>query len=103
MPHYKYLLGDARSERARLRHQARIWDPTALALFDRLKIKRGWRVLEVGPGQGSLHVEPRYANFRPFTPKQPASLRRHWLACAKRRTSLLISPTVLDVVGIKRR
>jgi len=59
MPRYRYLLGDARKERARLRHQASIWDPTALALFDRLKIRRGWRVLEIGPGSGSLHKELR--------------------------------------------
>ena len=59
MPRYRYLLGDARKERARLQQQARIWDPTALALFDRLKVRRGWRVLEIGPGQGSLHRELR--------------------------------------------
>ena len=268
MLRYRYLLGDARKERARLQHQASIWDPKALALFDRLKIRRGWRVLEIGPGQGSLHkalrrrvrgpvdvVEPseafadgirrlsrrdgygegqvwqchlidaplprnhynlifvrwvflflpdpeahlrtlvralgpggllaiedysrwtfrmvpepaewenfleadraffasqggdvnigarlpalyekvgldvvditpttkyghpgsrewtwmttyfmgvmdRYATFRPFTPKQAASLRRHWMKAAGNRTSILISPTVLDVVGRKRR
>jgi len=263
---YRYLLGDSRRESARLRHQARLWDPTARALFDRLTITRGWRVLEIGPGQGSLHRElrrrvrgpvdaverstafadalrrhslrdgfgdgtiwncdvidaplpkrtydlifarwvflflpdvvahlrklaaalkpggrlaiedycrgtlrmvpeppewenflradlaffasqggdanigarlpslyrqaglevvdvtptvkmgrpgspewawmstyfldilPRYAAFRPFTRRQAAALRRHWLGAARRRTSLLISPTVLDVVGRK--
>ena len=63
------------------------------------------------PGSGAwkwlttyfLGVLPRYAVFRPFTPAQASVLRRHWLASAKRRTSLLISPTVLDVVGVKRR
>ena len=59
MASYRYLLGDSRRETARLKHQARLWDPTAHALFDRLKIKRGWRVLEIGPGQGSLHMELR--------------------------------------------
>lgn len=268
MARYRYLLGDARRERARLQHQASIWDPKALALFDRLNVRRGWRVLEIGPGQGSLHkelrrrvrgpvdiVEPsetfasgirrlsrrdgygdgrvwqchlidaalprnhyhfifarwvflflpnplahlrtlvaalkpggllaiedysrwtlrmvpeppewenflkadaaffasaggdvnigarlpelykkagldlveitpttkygrpghaewkwittyflgvmhRYATFRPFTPKQAASLRRHWLRAATEKTSLVISPTVLDVVGRKQR
>jgi SAM-dependent methyltransferase len=56
---YRYLLGDSRREAARLEQQARLWDPTAHALFDRLKVARGWRVLEVGPGQGSLHMEIR--------------------------------------------
>lgn len=59
MPRYRYILGAAKRERARLQHQASIWDPTAIALFDRLKVRRGWRVLEIGPGQGSLHKELR--------------------------------------------
>ena len=56
---YTYLLGDSRTETQRLRAQARLWDPTAYALFDRLKIRRGARVLEIGPGAGSLHRELR--------------------------------------------
>src|SRR5262245_41630322 len=56
---YRYLLGDSATEAARLRRQARLWDPVAHALFDRLRIRRGWKVLEVGPGQGSLHLELR--------------------------------------------
>jgi len=56
---YRYLLGDSRREAARLRAQARLWDPVAHALFDRLAIRRGWKVLEIGPGQGSLHLELR--------------------------------------------
>ena len=56
---YRYLLGDSRREAGRLERQARLWDPTAHALFDRLKVAPGWRVLEVGPGQGSLHMELR--------------------------------------------
>jgi SAM-dependent methyltransferase len=56
---YRYLLGDTRREAIRLQRQARLWDPTAHALFDRLNVRRGWRVLEIGPGQGSLHLELR--------------------------------------------
>jgi SAM-dependent methyltransferase len=56
---YRYLLGDARQEAARLRAQAKLWDPVSQALFDRIGIRRGWKVLEIGPGQGSLHMELR--------------------------------------------
>jgi hypothetical protein len=48
-----------------------------------------------------LGVLARYGKLRPFTSAKAASLRRHWLAAARRKTSLLISPTVLDVVGRK--
>jgi len=83
MARYRYLLGDSRREAARLRHQARIWDPTALALFDRIKIKRGWRMLEIGPGQGSLHMELRRRVRGPVDAVEPSStfaggLRRQW-------------------------
>jgi SAM-dependent methyltransferase len=56
---FRYLLGDAAREAARLRAQARLWDPVSLALFDRIGVRRGWRVLEIGPGQGSLHLALR--------------------------------------------
>ena len=50
-----------------------------------------------------LNVMPQYAKLRPFTPKQAASLRRHWIAAGHKKTSVLISPTVLDIVGRKPR
>jgi SAM-dependent methyltransferase len=56
---YDYLLGDSRTEGARLRRQAALWDPTTNALFDRLRLRPGMRALEIGPGRGSLHVELR--------------------------------------------
>ncbi|HKO55833.1 MAG TPA: class I SAM-dependent methyltransferase [Thermoanaerobaculia bacterium] len=57
-PHH-YLLGDSTREAERLRFQARLWDPVSHALFDRLGIGAGWRVLEIGPGAGSVHMELR--------------------------------------------
>ena len=59
MSRYRYLLGDTSREAARLRAQARLWDPVSLKLFDRIGVRRGWRVLEIGPGQGSLHLALR--------------------------------------------
>ncbi|HEV8396782.1 MAG TPA: methyltransferase domain-containing protein [Vicinamibacterales bacterium] len=69
---YTYLLGDSRTEAARLRAQARLWDPTAHALFDRLKIHRGMRVLEIGPGAGSLHRELRRRVRGPVDSVEPS-------------------------------
>ena len=57
---------------SRLRAQARLWDPTAHALFDRLKIRRGTRVLEIGPGAGSLHRELRRRVRGPVDAVEPS-------------------------------
>ena len=69
---YTYLLGDSRTEAERLRAQARLWDPTAHALFDRLKVRRGARVLEIGPGAGSLHRELRRRVGGPVDAVEPS-------------------------------
>jgi len=76
---YRYLLGDHRREAARLRAQARLWDPHALALFDRIGVRRGWRVLEIGPGQGSLHGELRRRVRGPVDVVEPSSVFRRRL------------------------
>jgi SAM-dependent methyltransferase len=56
---FTYLLGDSQREAERLDRQARLWDPVSEAMFNRIGIKRGWHVLEVGPGHGSLHKSLR--------------------------------------------
>lgn len=56
---FVYLLGDSEKEQNRLSDQAKLWDPVATALMDRAGIKKGDRVLEIGPGAGSLHAELR--------------------------------------------
>ncbi len=50
-----------------------------------------------------LGVMPQLAKLPPFTSAQAASLRRNWLAAGPRTTSLLIAPTLVDVVGRKPR
>jgi SAM-dependent methyltransferase len=80
---YEYLLGDTRTEAARLRAQARLWDPVTLALFDRIRIRRGAKVLEIGPGQGSLHLDLRRRVGGPVDAIEPSAAfcaRLHTLA-----------------------
>jgi hypothetical protein len=48
-----------------------------------------------------MGVMDRYATFAPFSRRQAASLRRQWRRAEQERTSLLISPAVLDLVGRK--
>jgi hypothetical protein len=50
---YEYVLGDSAREARRLEHQAELWDPVARALFDRVAIRPGWRVLEIGSSAGT--------------------------------------------------
>jgi len=82
---YRYLLGDSRREAARLRAQARLWDPTAHALFDRLGVRPDWTILEVGPGQGSLHLELRRRVRGPVdaVERSPAFCTRLKVLCAR--------------------
>ena len=85
---YTYLLGDSPTESARLRAQARLWDPTAFALFDRLRIRTGWRVLEIGPGNGSLHRELRRRVGGPVDIVEPSPVFGDRIAALARRDRL---------------
>jgi SAM-dependent methyltransferase len=46
-----------------------------------------------------MGVMDEMAVFPPFSSDSARRLRRHWMAAARDRTSLLISPAVIDVVG----
>jgi SAM-dependent methyltransferase len=46
-----------------------------------------------------LGVLPRLGQHPPLTPEAATRLARHWRAAARKRTSLLIAPAVIDVVG----
>ena len=85
---YKYLLGDTRTEAARLRAQARLWDPVTLQLFDRIRIRRGSKVLEIGPGQGSLHLELRRRVGGPVDAIEPSAAFRARLRTLAARDGL---------------
>jgi SAM-dependent methyltransferase len=49
-----------------------------------------------------MGVMDQMAAFPPFSPAAASRLRRHWRAAGRQRTSILISPAVIDVVGRKR-
>lgn len=85
---YKYLLGDARREAARLRAQARLWDPVTISLFDRIRVRRGANVLEIGPGQGSIHAELRRRVGRPVDAIEPTATFRARLRALAARDGL---------------
>lgn len=89
---YRYLLGDGVSESARLKAQSRLWDPVTAELLDRVGIKQGWRVLEVGPGQGSVQTMLRARTQSPIDAVEPSPA----FAAAVRRT------LARDAVGFGR-
>ena len=82
---FKYLLGDSKAEVARLRAQAKLWDPVSTALFERLRIRKGQKVLEIGPGSGSLHLELRKRVRGPVDAvERSAPFARHLEAIVRR-------------------
>jgi hypothetical protein len=45
-----YLLAGGSAELERLRLQARVWEPEAEALLDRIGVQAGWRCVDLGCG-----------------------------------------------------
>lgn len=103
---HRYLLGDSARETARLRAQARLWDPVSRALFDRIGIARGARVLEIGPGAGSLHLELRRRVRGPVDAVEPSRVFAGRLRRRCRRDGLgegRIWETTLQEAALPRR
>lgn len=82
---FEYLLGDSKEEAARLRAQAKLWDPVSIQLFERIGIRKGQKVLEIGPGRGSLHLELRKRVKGPVDAvERSAPFARHIESIARR-------------------
>jgi SAM-dependent methyltransferase len=53
----QYPLGTADAELERLRFQHEVWGATTRAFLDRLDVRSGWRVLDLGCGPGFVTLE----------------------------------------------
>ena len=84
-----YLLGVNHTELERLRFQHQVWKQNTDSFFDRLKIKRGWKCLDVGAGPGfvSTDLRQRVGPKGEVTALEPSELYRKQLArvCKRRR------------------
>jgi hypothetical protein len=50
-----------------------------------------------------MGVLDQMAAFPPFSEAAAKRLRRHWMTAGKEKTSVLISPAVVDIVGRRVR
>jgi SAM-dependent methyltransferase len=84
----EYLLGVNHTELERLRFQHTVWQKNTDSFFDRLKIKKGWKCLDVGAGPGfvSLDLRKRVGPKGEITALEPSDLYRARLSkeCRKR-------------------
>ncbi len=55
----EYLLGVNKAELERLKFQHGVWKQNTDSFLDRIKVKRGWKCLDVGAGPGFLTMDLR--------------------------------------------
>ncbi len=83
-----YLLGINQTELERLRFQHGVWKENTDSFLDRLKVKKGWKCLDVGAGPGfvSMDLRKRVGPSGEVTALEPSKFYLDWLAQqAKRR------------------
>lgn len=83
----EYLLGVNQVELERLRFQHHVWGPVTQALFDRLKVARGWKCLDVGAGPGfvSMDLRQRVGESGEVTALEPSPFYLEWLRSEAQR------------------
>ncbi|HTP12904.1 MAG TPA: methyltransferase domain-containing protein [Bacteroidota bacterium] len=82
-----YLLGVNETELERLRFQHGVWKENTDSFLDRLKIKRGWKCLDVGAGPGfvTMELRERVGASGEVTALEPSEFYTDWLANQARR------------------
>ncbi len=83
----EYLLGVNQTELERLRFQHGVWKENTDSFLDRLKIRKGWKCLDVGAGPGfvSMDLRQRVGPTGEVTALEPSALYLEWLARESRR------------------
>ena len=76
-----YVLGVNDYELERLRFQHGVWKEVTDNFFDRLKIQKGWKVLDVGAGPGfvSMDLRQRIGEMGEITALEPSKMYLHYL------------------------
>ncbi len=83
----EYLLGVNQTELERLRFQHGVWKQNTDSFLDGLKIKKGWKCLDVGAGPGfvSMDLRQRVGPTGEVTALEPSELYLEWLARESKR------------------
>ena len=84
---HAYLLGINQTELERLRFQHGVWRENTDSFLDRLKIKKGWKCLDVGAGPGfvSMDLRERVGSPGEVAALEPSEFYLEWLAQQARR------------------
>ncbi len=75
-----YLLGVNQTELERLRFQHSVWGSVTERFFERLKVKRSWKCLDVGAGPGfvAMDLENRIGDQGEITVLEPSMFYLDW-------------------------
>ena len=76
MEEKEYIFGINSDELERLRFQHSVWSEVTNNLFDRIKVKEGWKCLDVGAGPGfvSMDIRTRIGDKGEITALEPSEL-----------------------------
>ena len=83
----EYLLGINKEELDRLRYQHSVWGGITNQFFDRLKVGKGWKCLDVGAGPGfvSANLSERVGASGEVTALEPSKMFLEWFREEARR------------------